>query len=413
MASSLLTPTVIAKEALLRMENNLVMANLVHRAHEKDFATPSSNGYKIGTTLTIRKPAQYTVRDGAVASMQDSTEGSTSIVINKQKGVDIQFSSSDMTLKVEEFGDRFLQDAMSKIANQVDTDLYDLSLSVPNWVGTPGETINSFTDFGAAPLRMDQLAIPQDKRKAVLSPADYWGMLTSFSTLFANQGKTAEDALRKAYLGNISNIEVYQAQNIKSFTRGTATNTTPAVDGPSQVSTYAATKDTNTQSLLLKNVGSALTFAAGEVFTIAGVYAVNPVSKATLPFLKQFVVTTAIAATGTAVTLTISPAIITSGAYQNVSAAPADSALITIMGTASAVYPQNIFFHENAFALCMVPMELPDGACYKARQSYKGLSVRVVGDYDIINDVNMWRLDVMYGVKALDPRLAIRASGAA
>jgi hypothetical protein len=239
-------------------------------------------------------------------------------------------------------------------------------------------------------------------------------MLTSFSTLFAGQGKTAEDAIRRAYLGNISNVDVYQAQNVPTFTRGTATNTTPAVDGAGQVSTYANVKDTDTQSLLLKNAGNAVTYVAGDVFTIADVYAVNPVTKATQSFLKQFTVTAAATASaGGAVTLTISPAIITSGAYQNVSAAPADSALLTIVGSASTGYPQNLFFHENAFALCMVPMELPDGAAYKARESYKGLSIRIVGDYDIVNDVNMWRLDVLYGVKAIDPRLAVRASGAA
>lgn len=414
MANSPLTPSVIAKEALMRLENDLVMSKLVYRAYEKDFATPSSNGYKIGDTLTIRKPAQYTVRDGDVASMQDSVEGSTTIVIDKIKGIDLQFSSKELTLDIDEFSERFLADGMSKLANQVDTDLYDLALKVPNWVGTPGQTINSFSDFGAAPQRMDELAVPQTKRKSVLSNADYWAMLTSFSTLFANQGKTAEDALRKAWLGNISNVDTYKAQNIKTFTRGTATNTTPAVDGASQVSTYASVKTTDTQSLLLKAAGNAVTYVEGDIFTIADVYAVNPVSKATLPFLRQFVVTTAATASaGGAVTLTISPAIITSGAYQNVSAAPADSALITILGTASTGYAQNIFFHENAFALCMVPMELPDAATYKARQSYKGLSVRIVGDYDIINNKNLWRLDILYGVKALDPRLAVRASGAA
>jgi hypothetical protein len=133
-----------------------------------------------------------------------------------------------------------------------------------------------------------------------------------------------------------------------------------------------------------------------------------------LPYLQQFVMTADVSApSGTGQPLVVSPAIIPSGQYQTVSAAPVSSAAVHIMGTASKTYPQNLVFHENAFALCMVPMELPEGAVKKARQSYKGLSIRVICDYDIVNDINMWRLDILYGVKAIYPDLATRLSGSA
>lgn len=413
MSSSLLTPTIIAREALMRLENNLVMANLVYRAYENEYQS-QPNGNKIGATITIRKPVQYSLRSGATASMQDTTEGSTSITVDQQIGIDFQFRSDDLTLDITQFSERYLKDGLSKIANKIDSDLYALSLDVPNWVGTPGQTINSFSDFGKAPQRMTELAMPEDDRKCVLSPADYWGMLTALPSLPANNGQTSEIALRRAQLGQIAMVDTYQAQNVKTFTRGTATNTTPAVDGAGQTSSYATVKDTGTQSLVVKNAGNAVTYVAGDIFTIADVYAVNPVSKDTQSFLRQFVVTAAATSSaGGAVTLTISPPIITSGAYQTVSAAPADSALLTILGSASTSYPQNIFFCKNAFALCMVPMDLPEGAALKARETYKGLSIRLVGDYDIINDMNMWRLDVLYGVKTIYPGIAVRASGTA
>jgi len=413
MANTLLTPSIIAKEALMQLENNLVIANLVHRAYEGEY-TQLSNGNRIGSTVTIRKPIRYTVRQGAVATVQDTTEGSTTIVIDKQRGVDIAFGSSDLTLKIADFSERYIQPAMSQIANEVDMDLYGLYDDIFNWVGTPGETINSFADFGKAPERMDEMAIPMTERRAVLSPADYWGMVGNFTTLFAKAGETAETALRRASLGVVANVDVYQAQNIKTHTRGTADNTTPLVDGAGQVSTYLAVKDTNTQNLLTKGWDATVTIKAGDIITIAGVNAVNPVSKQTLPFLRQFVVNADVTtAGGGGATLSISPAIITTGAYKTVDAAPADNAVITISGTASTGYRQNIYFHKNAFALCMIPMELPEGAVRAARESYKGLSCRVVPYYDGTNDVSNWRFDVLYGVRTIYPELAVRSSGTA
>jgi hypothetical protein len=412
MASTLLTPSVIAKEALMQLENNLVIGNLVHRAYESEYGQ-NSNGNKIGSTVTIRKPVRYTVRSGATAQVQDTTEGSTSIVVDRQRGVDLQFSSTDMTLKITDFSERYIKPAMSQIANQIDMDLYNLATTVPNWVGTPGQTINSFPDFVKAAQRLDELAVPGDQRYAVLAPEDYYAMVASFTTLYAKQGATAESALRQSELGKIAKFEIYDAQNVYTHTCGTRTNTTPLVDGSGTLSTtYAAVSTTNAMDLTLKGAGNAVTYNAGDIFTIDGVYAVNPVSKSTLPYLRQFVVNaTKTTAAGGGVTLSISPAIITSGAYKTCSAAPVDGAAVTNLGTASTGYSQNIFFHKNALALCMVPMEMPDGAVKKARESYKGLSVRLVGQYDITNDVNLWRLDVLYGCKSIYPELATRGSG--
>lgn len=152
---------------------------------------------------------------------------------------------------------------------------------------------------------------------------------------------------------------------------------------------------------------------AGDVFTIAGVYAVNPVTKATLPFLREFCVTEDAdsgATTGPAA-LTISPAIIVDGAQQTVSAAPADNAAITVKGTGGTGYRQNLILHKNAFALATVPLVMPAAVNAGSRQSYKGINLRLIPTYDEDNDVAGWRYDVLFGVKAIDPRLATRLSG--
>lgn len=413
MANTTLTVDVIAKEALLQLDNNLVMAKQVHRGLESEFGN-AMNGYMAGSTVSIRRPTDFTVRDGANVSNQDVVEGTTSITVNKQKGVDFVFTSQELTLNINELSERVIKPAMVQLANQVDADLFALYKDVPNWVGTPGQTINSYTDFAVAPQRLDEYAVPADGRSAVLSPADHWGLLGSQTGLYIQDA--AKGAYREGSLGKLGGVDTYMAQNVPTHTVGVATGT-PLVNGGSQVSTYASVKDTMTQTLNTDGWTNSVTgiVKAGDVFTIAGVYAVNPVTKATLPFLKQFVVTADAnsgASTGPAA-LTIYPAIITSGAFQNVSAAPADNAAITVLGTGGTGYRQNLAFHKNAFALAMVPMIAPPGAVDVSRQSYKGTSVRLIPYYTGTSDTSAWRLDILYGTKAIDPRLATRFSGTA
>jgi len=303
---------------------------------------------------------------------------------------------------------------MVQLANQIDTDLMDLYKQVPSWVGTPGQTVNSYADFAKAPERMDEMANPQDMRCAVMSPADHWGLLGSQTSLYIQDA--AKGAYRKGSLGMIGGVDTYMAQNVPTHTVGVATGT-PLVNGADQNVTYATSKDTNSQSLITDGWTNSQTgiVKAGDVFTIAGVYAVNPVTKATLPFLRQFTVladANSGATTGPA-TLSISPAIITSGAFKTCSAVPADNAAITVMGTGGTAYRQNMVFCEDAFSLVSVPLVSPPGAVEVSRQSYKGTNVRVIPYYDGASDVSKWRLDVLYGTAAVDTRKAHRLSGSA
>src|SRR6185312_3193910 len=144
--NTLINPSIIAKEALRLLDNNLVMGSLVNRSYDAEYAK-RSNGNKPGSTISIRKPVRYTVRDGATATAQNTTEKTTTIVVNKQKGVDLQFASSDMTLNITDFSERYMKSAMIQLANQVDTDLQALSSQVWNWVGTPANKISTFAGF--------------------------------------------------------------------------------------------------------------------------------------------------------------------------------------------------------------------------------------------------------------------------
>lgn len=410
MSNTTLTADIIAAEAISILDNNCVMGNLVYRGYEEEF-TKKVNGYTVGESISVRRPTDFTVRDGAVASTQDVVEGKFAVTVDKQKGVDFKFTSSDLTLQIDKLSERVIKPAMVQLANQIDRDCLDLYKTVWNWVGTPGQTVNSFADFAKAPERLDLGAVPQDDRAAVMSPTDQWGMLGSQTALYMQD--VAKDAYRRGKLGMIGNVDTYSSQNVQTHTGGTRDNTTPVVKG-TQSTTWAATKDTGTMSLSTDGWDANATISAGDVFTIDTVFAVNPVTKATLPHLQQFVVVTGTTANATTTTdspIVISPPIITSGAHQTVSNAAPNDATITIMGTASTGYSQNMVFHKNAFSLVMVPMVAPPGAVDVARKSYNGYSVRVIPYYDGTNDVSNWRLDVLYGVKTVDARLATRLSG--
>jgi hypothetical protein len=184
MANRTLTADIIAAEALMILDNNLVMSNLVHRA-EDEYTTV--NGYRVGDTINFRKPAQFEIREGATAAPQDVIEGKVPLVVNNQAGVDFLFTTKDLTLSIKDLSSRVIKPAMVKLANYVDQQLMALYKQVPSWVGTPGQTINSYADLAVGLQRMDDKAIPQDDRSCVLSPADYGGMLGSQTALFINE----------------------------------------------------------------------------------------------------------------------------------------------------------------------------------------------------------------------------------
>lgn len=408
MANSLITPTIIAKRALMNLDNELVMGNLVYRDYESEFGPT-----KIGDTVTIRRPNDFTVTDGATLNLQDNTEGSLTLQISKRKHIGFTFSDTDLSMTVDDFDKRYIKPAAIQLANQIDTDLHALYKDVNNWAGTAGQTINSHADFLKGVERLDTLAVPLGDRAAVLSPADHHGLAGNFSALYING--VAGDALKMGKLPSIGGVDVYMTQNVRTHTVG-AHGGTPLTRGASQGVAYSSVKTTMTQTFLTDGWTTNVGLKQGDVFTINDVYDVNPITKATLPHLKMFTLTadvTTNVSAASATTLTIYPALITTGPYQNVSADNGNDKTITYIGTASTGYAQNMIFHRNAFALAMVPIaQAPSGAgVSQSTERYKGLSLQWSAQYDITNARMVYRLDAMYGVKAIDPRLATRLSG--
>jgi hypothetical protein len=411
MANTTLNASIIAKAAVGVLENELTMAGLVYRGYEDEF-DKKINGYTVGDTITIRKPTDFTVRNTIVASPQDTTEGKLTLTINQVAGVDFKFTSQQLTLNIAQLTERVIQPAMVQIANAIDIAVMNLYTDIPQWVGTPGTNIQSFAGFAKGLQNLDQRSVPGGNRSAILAPADYWAMAGSQTALFSQQ--INNKSYREGAIGMVGGADTYMSQNAPTFTTGPKGGT-PVVNGAAQNTTYDTT-GANTQSLITNGwtAAAAARVAVGDVFTIAGVFDVNPVTKVVLPILKQFVVApgSTLASDGSGnLTMTIAPQIISSGAFQNVSAAPANSAALTFVGTGSTAYSNALMFDKNAFALCMVPMVRPPGSVDCSRVSKNGISIRVIPYYDGTNDVSNWRLDCIFGTKTIDRRLAVRVSG--
>ncbi len=424
MTNTLLTSDIILKEALLHLENELGISKVCNRDYEAAFANSAGLAGKPGDTIRIRKPVRGVVRVGSTMQVQDVQEGKTTLVTTTQIGADLEFSSTDLTLRIEDFGTRYLRPQMIKLANKIDLDVMtELVTHCPNWQGTPGNTINSFPDYYLAPQRLDELSVPVADRAGFLSPADYWGTVGSVTALSADA--PVKSALENSKLGRYANTDTYMTQNIVSTTVGTwGASPVMTVASGVQSTTYAAVMGNNYSEQTISVSGltaSTGVVTAGDVFTISSVFAVNPITLATQPFLRQFcVVTGATADASGNASITITPPIIvvstttppaTGSQYATVNAAPAAGAAITVKGTASTTYPQNVVLNPDAVTLAVVPLIRPQGAVKVETQSYKGISMRLITGYDITNDLSPWRFDILYGFRATQPHLACRLSG--
>ncbi len=399
MANTLLTPTKIMDHSLMLLENNLSFTSRVNREYDGQFAV---SGAKIGNTVNARKPVRFVGRTGANLGVENVVETSVPIALTTQFGVDFQFSSQELTLTVDEFAERYLVPAMATIANKIDYDGLALAAKVANNVGAVGTIPNDIAALLNAGVKLDNEAAPRDGRRTVVwDPATNGSMVKSAAGLFNPSGKIGEQYESGIFSPSSLGFDIGMDQNVNVLTSGTRGNGT--VSGANQVGS----------SLVVTGLGAGATVAAGDTFTIQGVYAVNPQSRQTTGVLRQFVVTAAATADGSGnATLSIFPAINTAASnqqYQTVTSSPGNAANVTWDVAASTQYVANLAYHKNAFT--MVSADLEDVSQYGAwgaRRMHKGISMRIVRQYNINSDIVPCRLDVLYGWKEIYPELACR-----
>jgi len=406
----------------MQLENNMVMGARVHRGYEEEF-TRTVNGYKPGDTITIQKPNKFKVTKSRVRVTTAMSERSITLQVATQAHVSWPFETHELTQDISNYSEKYIRPACASLANQMDLDLCGLYADVWNEVyeSTGFVTPESFIVLGNAARLLDEEAVPQEDRCIVLNPAANWSLANALKGLYIKE--VAKPALVKGYLATIAGFDVFMDQNIKNHDSGDYhhTGSSPALligltGGTLMPSTGGGTLNTHIEVIDCRLVASKA-FRTGDVFTIAGVYAVNPMSGESTGQLRKFVVTAdaSCAATettsGGGIDVYFQPDMIATGAYKTIDTFPVTAAAVTVIGNEGEPYPQNLAFHKNAFALVTVPLEMPDGV-WGARESYNGLNIRVVKQYDIDEDVEIIRLDVLYGVKTLYPELACRIFGA-
>jgi len=412
MANTLLTPLVYAKTALVLLKNQLVMGRLVDTSLTKMFN-------QVGDTVYVKRDVNFQIRSGAQAQMQNVTEGRVPVTIDKQKGIDIKFTDLQEALSVTDLlRSNILKSKTAQLAQEVDRDLALSTLEFPSWVGTPGQLINSPSDFNTGVTRLNNLAVPMNDRSAIMSADDYGAMVSFFTVPAFNDNSTNLDALRRAKLPMLMDVDAYMTQNTPRFRTGTRTAAgATQIDGASQNVTYESVANAYTQTLNLKGLTNGHTIKKGDIFSIVSgtaVNFVNPRSKEDTGIAAQFVVLADVTVSGTTATVTIANPIITSGAYQTVTAAPDNSAAVTWVGTADTVYTRNSIFQGDAIKLVWAKPVMPfSGQTAYATDPDSGVTIRYWRESDIINDEHIHRWDIIYGVANADRRLGTSLNGTA
>lgn len=413
-SNTLITPTMIAKEAIMLLKNRLGIANMVHRDYIKDMYDP-----KTGGSVQVRRPVEYTVTDSSTLSKQDTTEYYVTIPAPSQKHVAMGFTSADLTHTIEDFSARYVAPAVTQLANKVETDILGEYNQFAHTIGLPGTTPNAWSYLGNCMERLDDLGVEPEDRCLIINPKSRNKLSDALKGLFSTS--MTEDMVRRGELGQQAGFgTVFMTQNLPTHTTGTySTGSTPLTVGTSSDGdTTISTDGWASSTAVLK---------AGDVFTIADVNEIQPRNKNNLGFLKQFVAQSDVTSDSNgAATITVMEStthgLQDSGAYKNVSAHVANDKAITPWGASSGLdgsgseattYDINMAFHKNALALVFFNIETPPSAMGSTEvDEDSGLAVRVIQDYNVTDDEEIWRLDVLYSVHTLDPDRGCRLVGA-
>ena len=391
MANSLLTPTAVTREALRVLHQKLNFIGNITRDYDDSYA---KSGAKIGDSLKIRLPNQYVVRTGATLSTQDTTESSVTLQVGTQKGVDLNFTSVDLTLSLDDFSKRILDPAMAVLAANIESDVLsnvykDVYQSI--WNGGAAATYNKALD---ARVLLQRALVPINDRTMLLDPNAMADVIKDTKTLFQDQASIAKQ-FKEGMVGRAAGFDWGENTLMPAHTRGasgaTTTDNTAWVNGQATSAVPAG----------------AGTFKKGDVFTVANVFSAHPETKVSSGQLQQFVVTADYA--GGAGSLAFAPAIYTSGALQNVVVgATSATAVLTPLGTASTAVQTGLAFQKGAFAFATADLVMPEGVDFARREVMDGVSMRIIRQYDINNDKFPCRLDVLYGYKTIRAALAAR-----
>lgn len=403
MANSLVTIDMVTREALRIAHEKCQFIGTVDRSYDDSFAKTGAKG---GSALRVRKPNQYTRTTGSrVMDVQDQSEITQSITLATQDHVDMRFNSAELALSIDEISKRYIEPAMSVLVSGIESDFLAFATKATyNTAGTAGTPPVDLVAVGAARAKLNQSLAPKDGNRYIQADSTTMGgMVNGLKGLFQDSTQIKEQ-YREGMIGRTAMADWYENDRMWTLTNGS--DVTGTLDAASLVTDGGSTMDMHTTIAVTAQV-------VGQVFTVAGVYACHPETKALLPGspLQQFTIT-AIGAT----TTTVSPTTYWTGPRKNVvtstagtvSAATFNSATLTFVGAASTSYLQNLMYHKEAFQFVTADLPLMASSEKCVRRQQDGLSLRVWQDSDIRNDELLMRIDILYGMAALRPEWACR-----
>ncbi len=402
MANSILTIDMITRKALEILENNLVLTRNVNRQYDDSFAV---EGAKIGSTLRIRLPDRALVTDGAALQAQDDNEQFTTLTVASQKHIGVNFTSAELTMQLDDFAERVLKPRISQLASSIDADVANAFKTIGNSVGTPGTTPSTSLVLLQAQQKLNENAAVMNPRYATVNPAANAGLVEGMKGLF-NPTDTISKQFKNGMMGMgvLGFDEINMSQSIKQFTCGTR----DATGG----STSAAVTSEGATTIAITGAGANDTVKAGDVFTVADCYAVNPQTRESTGSLFQFVALSdvTLGASGEG-NVTVAAMYSANHALATVNALPGNSKAVVFVGASGSQYPQNLVYHKDAITFATADLLLPQGVDMAARAVHNGISLRVVRQYDINNDRMPCRIDVLYGFSTIRPQMACRIWG--
>ena len=400
MSNSILTIDMITRKSLEILENNLVITRNVNRQYDDSFAV---EGAKIGSTLRIRLPDRALVTDGAALQVQDDNEQFTTLTVASQKHIGVNFTSAELTMQLDDFAERVLKPRISQLASSIDADVANAYKSIGNTVGTPGTTPSTSLVLLQAQQKLNENAAVMSPRYATVNPAANAGLVEGMKGLF-NPTDTISKQFKNGMMGTgvLGFDEINMSQSIKQHTTGTRTATGNSVT--TTVSTQGATS-------IALTVGSGLTVKAGDVFTVADCFAVNPQTRESTGSLFQFVALADATAVSTAIVVTVAAIYTAANALATVDSFPTAAKAVVFVGAASSQYAQNLVYHKDAITFATADLLLPQGVDMAARAVHNGISLRIVRQYDINNDRMPCRIDVLYGFSTIRPQMGCRIWG--
>lgn len=410
MANSILTPTMITREACRRLHQSCNAITNMNTQYDKQYA---NDGGKIGYSLNIRMPSKYNVRTGATLDADDHVERSTPLTIQSQYGVDVNFTSAELTMELDDFSERVLAPAMEQLAARTEGDaLAVVYKTVANYTNATTDGVLNYRRYQQNGKNITNELGPKGMRSAILTPDSVVEFNDAVKGLFQDSGRISK-AFIEGQMGRTGGFDVFENTLTPSHTTGTLAGS-PVTDGTA-LGTATTTANTwvSQSEITITGATTTTTLKAGDIITMAGVYEVHPELKTNLGRLRRFVVQGDTTATNGA-TFNVKPGLIygSGNSYQNCAlsgVSDTDGLTITLIGAVGSQFKQDLFFHKDAFVFGTADLiDVSKFGAWGARATQDGIRMRIARQYDITNDKVPCRLDILWGTGQLLPELASR-----